>query len=841
MTDGRLAVAWHDTTRGQSDVSSVIVDPRLTAVTVEGTARNDFYVGSEYGVDILRGYEGNDTLLGGAGNDVLNGGTGADSLNGGEGFDIASYYDATAGVEANLADPTKNSGEALNDRYDLIEGLRGSGFADSLTGNASNNSLEGGDGSDTLKGGAGNDTLLGGNNDDLLYGGLGADSFDGGAGTDTVTYEFTEARVGVVVDLQDPSKNSGEAKGDSYTNIEAVIGTIWNDTLSGYDDPNRTDSLFGGSGQDSLTGGRGNDYLNGGEGSDTLNGGLGADTFFGWEGNDFASYEDAQQGVVTSLSASVRSIEAEGDTYESIEGLIGSSFIDTLEGDEAANELRGMGGDDKLFGGGGSDTLEGGAGKDALDGGDGDAVWDYASYERALTGVTADLSNEVMADLAPGLGAAVAGTGDASGDRYRSIEGLIGSAYGDTLYGNEGANILRGMGGNDVLVGRAGADQLDGGAGIDTASYATAGAGVTVNLASGKGAGSDTQGDTYASIENVIGSNFADVFVGNGAVNVFQGGAGDDVYYVGAGDIVIENANSGNDKVVTSANYTLGANIEVLEGTGAGALALTGNALNNTIIGNDAGNWIDGGIGADTMMGGAGDDIYVIDNAGDVVEDYSGNNTIVTSVQLNPNNVRGSFVNITVAEGYSFNVEGTNGDNVLMGNRFANTLKGNGGHDKIYGLQGNDRLYGGSGKDAVYGDAGNDRLYGDSGNDKVYGGLGNDLLRGGSGKDVFVFDTRPNKRSNVDKIYDFKSRDDSFHLENKYFTKLGSGSSKGKKFKSDMFTEGKKAQDREDRIVYDKKTGALYYDQDGTGSKAQVKIATITNKTTLKYHDFFVI
>ncbi|MBJ6127787.1 calcium-binding protein [Microvirga sp. BT325] len=148
------------------------------------------------------------------------------------------------------------------------------------------------------------------------------------------------------------------------------------------------------------------------------------------------------------------------------------------------------------------------------------------------------------------------------------------------------------------------------------------------------------------------------------------------------------------------------------------------------------------------------------------------------------------------------------------GNSLANTLSGNAKNNILAGLEGNDFLY---------------------------GGLGKDQLSGGSGKDTFVFDTRPHKSRNVDKVLDFKSRDDSFHLDNKYFTKLGSGTSNGKKLKKDMFTEGKKAQDREDRIVYDKKTGSLYYDQDGTGSKAQVKIATLSNKEKLAYHDFFVI
>ncbi|MBB3020055.1 Ca2+-binding RTX toxin-like protein [Microvirga lupini] len=182
------------------------------------------------------------------------------------------------------------------------------------------------------------------------------------------------------------------------------------------------------------------------------------------------------------------------------------------------------------------------------------------------------------------------------------------------------------------------------------------------------------------------------------------------------------------------------------------------------------------------------------------------------------------WVTVNIADVNNENLTADAADNVLKGGRYADTLRGQGGNDMLYG------------------DAGNDRLYGDSGNDKIYGGLGNDRLYGGSGKDVFMFDTRPNKSTNVDRIYDFKSKNDNFYLDNKYFTKLGSGSfSKPKKFKSDMFVEGKKAQDREDRIVYDKKTGNLYYDQDGTGSKAQVKIATISNKTKLTYHDFFVI
>jgi hypothetical protein len=160
----------------------------------------------------------------------------------------------------------------------------------------------------------------------------------------------------------------------------------------------------------------------------------------------------------------------------------------------------------------------------------------------------------------------------------------------------------------------------------------------------------------------------------------------------------------------------------------------------------------------------------------------------------------------------------------------------------LTGTPGVDTLIGEAGDDAIAGLGGNDVLKGEAGNDRLSGGLGNDQLWGGDGRDVFVFETRLNKRTNVDKIVDFSAADDSMYLENAIFTKLGSGSAtRPKKITSDMFVKGTKAKDAEDRIIYDKKTGALYYDQDGTGSKAQVKIAVLTNKAALSHNDFFVI
>ncbi|WP_201859289.1 calcium-binding protein [Microvirga soli] len=818
MTDGRIVVAWQD--GSDNSITKVIFDPRETGVRVNGTQGKDVYVGSEY-TDTLLGRAGDDRLQGGASDDELEGGAGNDTLEGGADFDFASYRNATQSVVASLATPGANTNDAKGDIYISIEGLIGSndtvdGSGDTLTGNDQVNKIWGLAGNDKLHGGEGNDTLLGGGGRDHLYGGAGADSLNGGEdGVDENNWDMASYAFAAGAIILDRSAgnanglaNGGEAKGDQFTDIQAFEGSRFNDTMRG---GTGGDVFYGGAGVDLLQGNEGADLLFGQDGDDTLEGGAGADALTGDGGRNFASYAGAPigldgVGVIASLLFPDRNTgDAAGDTYNSIQGLIGSVHNDILEGDNSANELRGGGGGDMLYGLSGSDTLEGGASGDRLFGGTG--FDDYASYANAGAGVTADLNNkDPELEFVPKAFANLAGTGDAAGDVYSGIEGLIGSAFNDMLIGDADNDHLRGGAGSDVLIGGAGADVLSGDDGIDTVDYSSAGNSVTVNLAAGRGAGNVAEGDTYASIENVIGSQFADVLYGNGATNVLQGGNGDDIYHVSVGDAVVEGAGAGNDKVVSDANYTLGANVEALEGTGGGALVLTGNALNNTIIGNGAGNWIDGGVGADTMMGGAGDDIYVVDNVGDVVEDYLGNNSIVTTVQLNLSNVRGNFASITAAEGFNFNVEGTSGNNVLKGNAVANTLKGNGGNDTIYGMLGNDKLY------------------------------------GGTGKDTFVFDTRLNKTKNVDKIYDFKSKDDTFHLDNAIFTKLGSGTAaRPKKFKSDMFVESTRAKDREDRIVYDKKTGALYYDQDGTGSKAQVKIATITNKTKLYYHDFFVI
>ncbi|RDI62289.1 M10 family metallopeptidase C-terminal domain-containing protein [Microvirga subterranea] len=140
------------------------------------------------------------------------------------------------------------------------------------------------------------------------------------------------------------------------------------------------------------------------------------------------------------------------------------------------------------------------------------------------------------------------------------------------------------------------------------------------------------------------------------------------------------------------------------------------------------------------------------------------------------------------------------------------------------------------------GTSGANTLTGQAGHDTLYGGAGKDVLTGGSGQDVFVFDTRPNKRTNLDTITDFNATDDTIWLDNKYLKKLGSGSaSKPAKLKAAFFKVADKAKDGNDYLVYNKKTGVLYYDEDGSGAKAAVAIAKLANKASLTKNDFFVI
>ncbi len=161
---------------------------------------------------------------------------------------------------------------------------------------------------------------------------------------------------------------------------------------------------------------------------------------------------------------------------------------------------------------------------------------------------------------------------------------------------------------------------------------------------------------------------------------------------------------------------------------------------------------------------------------------------------------------------------------------------------KISGTGASEAINGRSTGDTIKGFGGNDRVSGGDGNDWVYGGAGKDVLAGNGGFDGFVFDTRPNKRTNLDTIKDFNVRDDTVYLDNAIFKKLGRGSEANPtKVNKAYFQVGERADDRNDYLIYNKKTGILYYDADGSGGGAQVEVAKLAKNLRLTDKDFFVL
>ena len=348
---------------------------------------NTFDASTQTGVWALYGNGGNDYLTGGSGDDWLFGGTGfnylygrdgndrffdtdtgSQNMYGGRGEDTADYRDASGSVTASLATGIGNTaGTTGTDFYNSIEDINGSRFDDTLTGDDHANKLYGNGGDDVLTGGDGNDTLVGGDGSDVLEGGAGADVLIGGSGSplfdpfdgaNTVTYEHASAGflgAGVEVSLEDGTGSGDEADGDTYIDIQNVIGSAYNDTLTGNSAVN---DLDGGRGNDFLYGLAGDDTLRGKDGDDTLDGGPGADALKGGDGEDTVTYGDSLSGIAVSLADGVGTKgDAAGDTFEKIEDVSGSNWDDTIVGD---------GHDNVLFAGGGADTLTGGKGADVF-------------------------------------------------------------------------------------------------------------------------------------------------------------------------------------------------------------------------------------------------------------------------------------------------------------------------------------------------------------------------------------------------------------------------------------------------------------------------------------------
>ncbi|MGK9234870.1 hypothetical protein KXS07_24185 [Inquilinus limosus] len=507
--------------------------------TIDGAAGNDRIIGGA-GADTITGGLGDDTVDGGAGDDLLLGNPGADTLTGGAGFDTLSYAASAAGVSFTTSLTPGSGGDAQGDiiRQDAsIERFIGSAFNDRITADAA--VVDGGDGNDvlssfnfyyqgarTLIGGAGDDTLTdGGSGGATLIGGAGADRLIGyPAGPTTVSY--VDSSAGIRINLTGGRDGGnpgigGDAEGDIFVYIDRAIGSAFDDHLTGNANGN---FLQGGAGNDIIAGRGGGDHLDGGTGTDT------------------ADFGDSATGVTADL------VQGKAGAYTSltsIENLTGSGHDDVFSGNDGANGLWGFGGDDSLSGGGGTDSLRGGAGQDLLDGGlgadrlDGGDGIDTVTYIRSTLGVTVD------------LGANIGRFGEAQGDTFAGIENVVGSARGDTLTGNSGANMLSGEDSNDRLTGAGGADMLNGGLGGDFFTYRA------VDDSTVGVSGRDTIQD-FNSLEwdridlsqidadgNAANGNSTFSFIGTDPFT----GAGAEVRFTAAGDDLLVEGDVNGDKV----------------------------------------------------------------------------------------------------------------------------------------------------------------------------------------------------------------------------------------------------------------------------------------------------
>ena len=198
-----------------------------------GTATGGHATGDKLSsIENLLGSSYADTLTGNSSNNILKGGAGADKLDGGTGADTVSYWGASAGVTASLANTSINTGDARGDAYVSIERLTGTSHADKLTGNGGTNLLIGGSGNDVLNGGSGNDTIYGGGGADDLTGGAGADTFVFKARADTTVsttgrdtiFDFSGTG-GDRIDLSDIDANASASGNQAFTYLGTAAFT----------------------------------------------------------------------------------------------------------------------------------------------------------------------------------------------------------------------------------------------------------------------------------------------------------------------------------------------------------------------------------------------------------------------------------------------------------------------------------------------------------------------------------------------------------------------------------------------------------------------------------------
>ena len=586
------------------------------------------------GNDNLFGQDGNDSLSGGSGSDNLQGGGGDDTyeFNAGDGMDIIldteganriQFNDvsdagslnvqyATIGTDNTVVDPNGQDlmiGYSANDTvlikdgrsneslfsydingilYNLADLINTGGQGQEQHGGSGNDNLHGTEGPDTLYGEDGNDylwghgdrdQLLGGSGNDHLIGGSGADVLNGGSGTDFA--EYTTSPAAITADLQTGEMHGGDAEGDILISMENLLGSRFNDMLTG---DNQRNALWGNEGNDIVYGLGGDDYMQDcystqDSGDDTYYGGAGDDHIVGMSGSDRLYGGPGNDTFVFNPGDGIDYInDFEGNnkiTFGRPAGITLPQLIVSYA--IINNDMTAVTVDPD-----GSDLLIQYTDNDAI------AIVNGRSnsafvYDLQNTGNTISHA-DILALVDPGqhFGDAddlVDGTsgddmiyGGGGNDRIKGNGGndqLYGEPGNDALYGNDGDDLLSGGAGNDTLIGGAGADILDGGAGRDRADYRYSSASVAVNLATGVAVGGDAEGDTFTGIENLGGSQLADSLTGNDENNSLYGNGGDDLLSGGLGNDYLKGG-AGSDTFIFDSALDASANRDTIADFTAG-------------------------------------------------------------------------------------------------------------------------------------------------------------------------------------------------------------------------------------------------------------------------------
>ncbi|MCC1494027.1 S8 family serine peptidase [Cognatishimia sp. F0-27] len=767
----------------QSLIPQAGASATLTGVDYEHQAGNDSLDGGSNndtlhgggGNDSLDGGSNSDTLRGGDGNDTLVAGFGADLFDGGDGTDLLQIAGSDVGTSSFSFDINLLTGvDTFGNSYVSIENVDAGDGNDRIVGNVADNVITGGIGNDTLEGGVGSDTL------------------DGGLGLNTLSYAGSNEAVTVFLSV---AGSGGHAVGDVISNFTNVIGSAHGDTIDLLGAAGVAGNVVhAGGGDDVIVARRGRDAVYGEAGEDTIAAFAGDNTALEIidGGTETDTYELLDGGVDNLRDDVVISVErvnfAQGDGFDATlqvtagtlaanfqefaaDARVGGSAIIEIEmgaqttldlstrtitgldqpgdqiritGDADDENIRGSSIRDVIAGNGGDDTIEGGPGADALDGGVDDS--DTLSYANSSAGVTVGLDPLTQGNPSGG---------DATGDSISNFENLIGSAFDDTLTGDDNANTLSGGSGqdqlfgndggdrlnggdeNDTLDGGLGDDTLDGGAGLNQVQYDT-GSAVVVDLEAGTAVRAQGS-DTLFNIQHVLGSeeddrllgsnsggdeliglSGDDTFAGRGGNDTMHGVQGENLYYVSSGDDMIIGGTEGDtlsfQYVNSAATINLQAGTATSAATDSDALASVENAIGsgqgdviygsitqpNHIEGRNGDDRLYGLDGDDTLRGGSGDDHA----AG------GGDNDSIT---------------------------GDAGEDTLYGNDGEDTLSGGDDNDTLLGGDDADTLLGGSGEDRLEGGDGEDSLSGGSFADRLIGGLGDDTIDGDSNSDTVLY------------------------------------------------------------------------------------------------------